>query len=163
MLRYLARLGPVVMRARCVRLDPPVSILHRRVRLGEIDTNLHMNQAVFPQVFELGRAHWMVGTRAFSAWRGRAMNPMLARQELTYRRELKPWQRYTIESRAVGVEGRFLVMQGVLHVEDRVHALAEVRILFAGREGVADAGTVRAASEGLLTERLQIRDWVVSR
>lgn len=150
---------PVALRARVRPHSSTVSVIHRRVTLSEIDTNLHMNQAVYAEVFELGRVDWMVGTGAWMQWRGAGANPMVARQTITYRRELKPLQRYRIETRAVGTDGRMVQMQGVLAVGDRVHALGEQRLLLVGEDGVLGAEQVEALVASRLVPPLEIQDW----
>lgn len=155
----MARLGPVVARALVHPRTDGVSVLHRRVRIGDIDNNLHMNQAVYAEVFELGRAHWMVATGAWRRWRAAGANPMVARQTLTYRRELKPLQRYRVETRAVALDGRLVQLQGILAVEDRVHTLADVRLLLVGPDGVLGPDEVAAVATDALVAPARIEGW----
>lgn len=152
---------PVALRAGIRPHASSVSVIHRRVLPSEIDTNLHMNQAVYAEVFELGRVDWMVGTGAWMHWRAAGANPMVAQQTITYRRELKPFQPYRIETRAVGTDGRMVRMQGVLAVGDRVHALGEQRLMLVGKDGVLPAAEVEALLQDRVVEPLQIDDWTL--
>ena len=161
MLRYLVRTLPVVLRAR-LRSGGNVSRLHRRVGLRDIDVNLHMNQAVYAQVTELGRVDWILGSGAWDRWRAQGISPVVAEQRIVYRRELKPLTPYTVETRAVAVEGRLLCFESHLRVGDRVHALCEVKLIFLGEGGVLDADRVEAICEGLLVPPLPVSDWRVT-
>ena len=154
---------PVALRAGVRPNRSRVSVIHRRVTLSEIDTNLHMNQAVYAEVFELGRVDWMVGTGAWMHWRAAGANPMVAQQTITYRRELKPLQRYRIETRAVGTDGRMVRMQGVLAVGGRVHALGEQRLLLVGQGGVLGADEVTELVHERIVPALEIDDWRLPR
>lgn len=160
MLRNIRRVYPTALRAVLSPALDRVSVLHRRVGLNEIDANLHMNQAVYAEVFEIGRAHWFAGTRVWSDWRRQGINPVVGRQTLTYRRELAPLQRYRLETRAVGVEGRLLMLQGFIAVGDRVHTRCDVGLLLVGPDGVLDGDAVRVAADAVITEPVAIDDWV---
>ena len=70
-------------------------------------------------------------------------------------------QRFTVDTRAVAVEGRLLRFAQHLLVGDRVHTLDEVRLLFVGPQGVVGADRVAGLCEGLLAEPLPVEDWRV--
>lgn len=159
MIRYVARLAPVVLAARLRADGSLVSRLVQRVRLSEIDANLHVNQAVYPKLFELGRADWLVRSGTWNRWRGAGMNPMVAEQTLTYRRELKPFARFTIDTRALRVEGRFLHLQSHVIVGDTVHTKADVKLLFVGPDGVATPEQVEEHTAWCTSEPLAVENW----
>ena len=166
MIRYLARSLPVFLRAAATRERTLVSLLERRVGLGDLDVNVHMNQAVYAQVMELSRADWALRSGAWQAWRKARVWPVVAEQRIVYRRELKVGQRYTLDTRAVGFEGRLLSCVTHLLVGDRVHARNDTKFIFSGRRaegtGVLDAAEVEAACRSFLTAPLPVVDWVVT-
>jgi acyl-CoA thioesterase FadM len=159
---FFARLVPIALRAKIRQDGSTVSRVSQRVRPGEIDINLHMNQAVYPRVFELGRTHWFIRSGAWKRWRAKGINPMVAEQTLTYRHELKPFTRYTIDTRAVGVDGRFLITEGHIVVGNRVHTKGVARLLFVGPNGVLPADEVEALTGWTWTDRLPVDNWTVS-
>jgi len=165
MLSVYLRMFPVLLRARlrAARAPTPVvSQVRQRVRLDQIDANVHMNQARYADAFELGRAHWMVRSGAWAAWRAQGINPVVANQRIEYRRELRPWQRYLIDTRPLGVEGRLLHLQGHMLVGDRVHARNDLRLIFVGPQGVLAPAEVEALCTPVLTEALTVEDWTVA-
>jgi acyl-CoA thioesterase FadM len=162
MLAYLARSLPLVVRAALPRDRGLVSRITRRVKLAEIDLNGHMNQASYAQVFELGRVDWFIGSGAWSAFRRQKVGAVVAEQRIVYRRELKPGQRYSIDTRAVRMEGRLLVFESLLLVGERVHAKAEVKLIFIARGGVLSAEDASSLCERYLVEPLAVEDWRVS-
>ena len=159
MVGYLLRTLPVAIRARRHAGSTTVSRLARRVEPGQVDVNLHMNQAAYAQVMELGRVDWMFRSGAWARWRADGVKPIVVEQHITYRRELKPLAAYVVESRLVGVDGRLARFAHHLRVEDRVHALGQVKALMVGPGGVLDADAVAAACAGLIAEGPTVSDW----
>lgn len=149
------------LRGRLWRIE---SYVHRRVRrvgLSEIDLNLHMNQRVYAAIAELSRAEWFMATRLWDTWRADGLNPMVAEQRITYRRELKPFARYTIDTRPVAVDGRFLTLQQWFLVGDRAHTRVDVKLLFVGPDGVLSPEAVTALIQPIVQEPLAVVDWRV--
>ena len=161
MLGYLARTLPLLIRARSRRGETLASRLARRVRPSEIDLNLHMNPAAYAQVGEVSRTDWVIRSGAWDRWSEAGVRPVVAEQHIVYRRELKPLQRYELDSRAVGFDGRLLCVETHLVVGDRVHARMEVKLIFVGEGGVLSAEAARDACEGLVTEPLEVEGWRV--
>ncbi len=162
MIGYLLRTAPPLLRAALHRDGALISRIDRRVRLREIDPNLHMNQAVYAEVMELGRADWAIRSRAWDRWRAERVKPVVAEQRITYRHELRLRARYTIETRALAVEGRLLHMRTLLLIGDRIHARNDAKILFIGQRGVLAAAETQRLCEGFLVEPLAVEDWRVA-
>ena len=156
--RFAATVGPALLG---VRPDLRVSRLHRRVALRQIDLNLHMNQAAYAETFEWGRLDLLLRSGAIQHWRSRGVNPVVAEQRIVYRRELRPWARYVIDTRAVGVDGRLLCVQGHLVVGSQVHARADVKLIFIGPDGVLAPLAVPPLVESLLGAPLPVEGWKV--
>lgn len=160
MLGYLARTVPVLARAAVARRRA-FSDLGFRVSPAQIDLNLHMNQAVYAQVMELGRADWLLRSGAWSLLRAAGVNPVVADQRIVYRRELRALQRYRLDTRAVGVEGRLLHLVGTLIVGDRVHTTNDTHLILVGKDGVWSADRVAEVCGPLLAPPLPVVDWRV--
>lgn len=161
MIGYLLRTLPLALRARFFKREQIISRIRRRVRLGEVDFNLHMNQAMYAQVMELGRTDWLLASGAWPRWRSAGITPIVAEQTITYRRELGPLAAYALDTRAVRVEGRLLVVEHHIVVDDRVHTKGEVKLLFVGPDGVVPASDVGDLCGGLLADPLPVEDWRV--
>lgn len=162
MLRSSARILPLVIRASLSREKTLVSRLRRRVHLSEIDFNMHMNQASYATVAEFGRTDWAFRSGLLARlWKSRC-KPVVAEQRLVYRRELKPGQRYLIDTRATGFDGRLLQVDSVLRVEDRVHALVYAKLITIGPGGVLSAEAARELASAFVTDPLRVEDWRVA-
>jgi acyl-CoA thioesterase FadM len=161
MIAYLARTFPVVLRSLARRDGALVSRVERRVRPSEIDLNLHMNQAAYLRVCELGRTDWVIRAGALARWREAGIKPVVAEQRVVYRRELKPLQRYALETRAVRVEGRLLWLETHLLVGAKVHAKVDAALIFIGEGGVLSPEQARQAAAPFVTEPLAVEGWTV--
>ena len=164
MLGYLSRTLPVIVGALGGRAEPRVSTLYRRVHPGQLDLNGHMNQSCYAQVMELGRTDWLLGNRTWSEWRAAHIHPVVAEQHIVYRRELRLGQRFGVDSRAVGVQGRLMMFESVLFRDETVHATGTVGLLFIGPDGVLDGEQVQRLASPWLVRPVQVDQWrVVSR
>ncbi len=161
MIGYFSRLLPVALKARFRTSSSLVSRLPQRVSFRQIDLNRHMNQAQYAVVMELGRTDLLLGNGSWSVWQAAGFNPVVAEQLLRYRRELKPLQKYIVDSRVVGVEGRFLVLEHHLLVGSAVHATGTVKLIVVGKNGVLDAGAVEEMGRPWFAERLTVDNWLV--
>lgn len=132
-----------------------------RVRLTDVDFNWHMNQAAYPQVAELSRTQWLFSTRAWPDWRAQDVYAVLAGQSITYRRELKPFQAFEIDTRAVGMDGRLLTVESHFLSGRTVNAKLTVQLIFIGPDGVMAAEAVAPLVEALIVDPLAVEDWKV--
>lgn len=85
------------------RIEAPfgVSRLHFRVWPLDLDTNLHLNNGRYLTIADLGRADLLTQTGLWKAVFQEGLMPMLSGSAIRYRRELKPFQAFTLESRIV--------------------------------------------------------------
>ena len=163
MIRYLWRSIPVLVQAKRKNQGVFFSRIHRRVRWADCDLNLHMNQSVYFQVCELGRLDWFVRSGTWSAWRAEGINPVVGRQLIEYRKELRHGVRFSIDTRLIGVEGRLAHFQAHVLVGDRVHTRMDSYVLLLGKEGVKSAVQVEEFCEGRTLAPLEVVDWRVVR
>ena len=141
---------------------PYVSRVAQRVRLAELDLNRHMNQAVYAQVFERARVDWVIRSRAWKVFRDAGVNPVVGEQKIVYRRELGPAQRYVVDTRLTGAEGRLLRFEQFLLVGDRVHSTCHAGLLPVGRSGVLRPEDAAELVLPLTSpDRLPIENWRV--
>lgn len=95
------------------RLVPPfdVSRLRFRVWPGDLDTNFHMNNGRYLTLMDLGRFDLMLrGGLAKPALRHR-WNPVLSAATVRYRRELRLFQSFHLESRIIHWTDTVFVME----------------------------------------------------
>lgn len=161
MLFSALRVFPAALVAKLRPACEPVCRTRHRVRLADVDFNWHMNQAAYPQVAELARVQWLFSTRAWPEWRAQDVYAVLAGQDITYRRELKPLAAFEVDTRAVGMDGRLLTVESHFVSGSTVHAKLSVRLIFIGPDGVMKAEAVAPLVEALIVAPLAVEDWKV--
>lgn len=112
------------------------SVVFFRVLPNDLDFNLHMNNGRYLTIMDLGRFDLMQRSGlAGIAIKNRWM-PVVASQVINYRRSLAPFQRYSLHSRILGWDERFVYfLQQFRATDGRLAASALVRagILVKGR------------------------------
>ena len=144
-------------------LGPASSIgrYRHRVWLRYVDLNRHMNQAAYAEVMELARWDWIVRSGMLAALFRARVNPVVAAQQIVYRRELKPLQRFVIDTRAVGFDRRVLKVEHHFLVGDRVHAKGTVDLIPLAGGKVVSPERSRELLTFLVEAPLGVEDWRV--
>ncbi|KRF33877.1 thioesterase family protein [Yonghaparkia sp. Soil809] len=75
-----------------------------RVLPTDLDVLNHMNNGVYLSIMDLGRIDLMARSGVWPELRRRGYYPVVVSSTITYRRSLEPWQRFTVESRIVGLD-----------------------------------------------------------
>jgi len=99
------------------RLKVPgdVSRLQFRVLPNDLDLNMHMTNGRYWTIFDLGRLDLILRTGLARVAMRNKWAPIAGAGTIQFRRELKPFQRFTLETRLIGwVGGRILMEQRVL-------------------------------------------------
>jgi acyl-CoA thioesterase FadM len=134
------------------RRSPPTGRLRHRVWPSYVDINLHMNHASYLEVMELGRWHWCAERGVLIPWLRTGLRPVAVHQEISYRRELKPLQRFEVMTRLTGREGKAGTFTHQFMVGERVHAEGAVRFLLVRNRKVLDEGSVADLLDRLVDE-----------
>lgn len=95
------------------RIEAPfgVSRLDFRVWPLDLDTNLHLNNGRYLTIADLGRADLLLRSGLWKAVLKEGLLPMLSGSAIRYRRELRPFQAFTLESRIVCWRATAFVME----------------------------------------------------
>ncbi|WMJ69685.1 thioesterase family protein [Stenotrophomonas sp. 24(2023)] len=105
------------------RLEAPfgVSRLPFRVLPNDLDSNLHMTNGRYWTIFDLGRLDLILRMGLGKvAWREK-WAPIVSAGSIQFRRELRPFQRFTLETRLAGWVGTRIIMeQRVLLGEEKI-------------------------------------------
>lgn len=106
-----------------------------RVLPNDLDFNGHVNNGRFFTLADLGRVDFMLRTGALGvAYRHRAL-PIVADAFAKFRRDLRPFQRYVIESRVLGWDDKWTFLEHRFVAEGRVAGVVVVKGVFRGPNG----------------------------
>ncbi|PWC52360.1 thioesterase family protein [Azospirillum sp. TSO22-1] len=132
-----------------------------RVWPSDLDLNMHMTNARYFSVMDLGRLDLVVrsgmaGTMLRNRWR-----PVLGASTMRFRRPLKPFQRYEVVSRVLCWDDRWFYMEQRAETPQGTAAVAVMQGAFVGKGGiVAPAAMLREA--GMPHESPPMPDFVAS-
>lgn len=87
------------------------SVVRFRVWPGDLDLNMHMNNGRYLTIMDLGRIDLMARHGTLREARRRRWQPVVAAQTIVYRRALRPFQRYSLHSRVVCWDDRFIYLE----------------------------------------------------
>lgn len=92
---------------------------HFRVLPNDLDLNLHMNNGRYLTIMDLGRLEFLMRTGIMKQMIRSKAIPVLSGVQMRYRMELRPWQKYSLETRIVGwdekwvfIEQKFIITDG---------------------------------------------------
>ncbi|HIJ38034.1 MAG TPA: thioesterase family protein [Rhodospirillaceae bacterium] len=132
-LRLFWVVAAALMGRRLTALEPSHLFFH--VLPNDLDINLHMNNARYLSVMDLGRADLLVRTGLWGRlWRSGA-HPVLAGSVVRYRRPLAPFQRYQLLSRLVGWDERWFYIEHRIESHQAVACVALVKGTFLSPSG----------------------------
>ncbi|WP_308491938.1 acyl-CoA thioesterase [Microbacterium terrisoli] len=110
-----------------------------RIRLTtmptDIDILMHMNNGRYMSLFDLGRWDVLVHTGLWDAMRAHGWYAVVASETITFRKSLRLWQRFDVESRFLGHDDRSLYLEHRAVVDGEIYARAIVRARVLRRSG----------------------------
>lgn len=107
-----------------------------RVWLTEADLSLFNNARYF-SMMELGRLDIMLRTGAFRWARKNRLLPLVAAQTIRYKRSLKRFQTFTLKSRVICWDAKYIYIEHNFFRKGRLMAAGLAKACFLGKEGVA--------------------------
>lgn len=114
-----------------------VSRVAMRVWPTDLDLNLHMNNGRFLTLMDLGRFDLMMRNRMVGAMLRNRWQPVVGEATIRFLKPLGPGQRFTLETRIVGWEGKWFWLEQRFMVGDEVAAMGRVKaVLLKNRRSV---------------------------
>jgi YbgC/YbaW family acyl-CoA thioester hydrolase len=131
--RLLFALFAVRFRSRCSVLGPCRTRF--RVWPGDIDVLGHVNNGVYLTMLDAARVDMLLRSRALRRLRARGFYAVVAAQTIRYRRSLRLFERFEVETRVIGWDEHAFLVEHAFLRRDEVAAEAVVRIRFLARSG----------------------------
>ena len=136
-----------------------VSILRQRVWLDELDINVHMNNAKYLAVMDLGRTDWIVRSGAWRWMTRDKMSPVVGGAMVRYRRSLKLFQPYLLKTRLLGWDERWLYIEQIMECRDGIPACLAVQRTTFTKNGKLVPPLELAAKLGQDATAMPAPDW----
>jgi acyl-CoA thioesterase FadM len=110
-------------------------VLRLRVWPQDIDFNLHLNNARYLSFMDYGRIHLTSAAGILTPAIRHRWAPLVGSISITYRRSLALFAPFTLATRLLCWDEKWLYMEQVFQSQDGLAAIAWVKGLFRGAEG----------------------------
>jgi YbgC/YbaW family acyl-CoA thioester hydrolase len=115
------------------RVQPTRSILDwvivpYRVQLWDIDANIHMNNVKYLKYLERGRVEHMIATPWMNEMFNKGLKALIANTEISYVKELKPFQRFKVETRISSWDDKYVYFEQLFTYKRTVFTAAVIRM-----------------------------------
>jgi acyl-CoA thioesterase FadM len=133
-----------------------------RVMPGDLDLLGHVNNGIYLSLMDLGRMDLMIRSGKWQQLAKLGWYPVAASVTVTYRRSLRLWQKYVLETKVVGFDAKAMYIEQRFVRENEVYVAAVMRARFLKRSG----GTVSVAELGEFAAidpaTMPIPEWIAS-
>jgi len=120
------------------------SVLAFRVMPADIDINLHMNNARYLAMMDLGRWDFILRTGFWRHVLRDKMQPVIGGAVVRFRRPLRPFQPFVLRTRQITWDERWLYLEQDIESEGRLVCSAQVRAAFLQGNRTVPPGSVAA-------------------
>jgi acyl-CoA thioesterase FadM len=115
-----------------------------RVMPNDLDLLRHVNNGIYLSLMDLGRMDLMIRTGKWQELGRLGWYPVAAAVTVSFRRSLRLWQKYTLETRVVGFDEKAMYVEQRFVRDNEVYVNAIMRARFLKKSG----GTVKVAELG---------------
>ena len=112
----------------------PLESTHR-VWPNDLDVFMHMNNGRYFTIADLARMELLVRAGLWKKMKPLGYYPVMAGETAQFRGSLLPLQKYTIVTRVIGWDERFIYLEQAFKTGDTVCALLIVKTRFLGKAG----------------------------
>ena len=116
-----------------------------RVWPNDLDINIHMNNGRYMSVMDLGRFDIILRTGLWRLVTRRRLQPVIASAMVRYRRPLAPFERFTLSTRLIGWDSKWLYIEHRLERRGELVCHGVVRGTFLERSGSVPPAELAAA------------------
>lgn len=113
-----------------------------RVWLHDIDINLHLTNSRYLSFMDLGRTWLYAETGFMPLFLTHKWAAIVNAAEITFIREFSPFTKFTLETKLVGWDEKYLYFEQRFMQNGRVHAIGQIRGLFANKGKVVPSQDV---------------------
>ena len=119
-----------------------------RVLPLDVDINAHLTNSRYLALMDLARTKMMSDAGVFKKIMKQKWLPVVSSTEITFIKDIKPWQTCTVESKILCWDEKYFYMEQRFVCGERVHAIANLRGLFIHkRKPVASQALMTLAGE----------------
>lgn len=106
-----------------------------RVRPGDLDIYMHVNNAVYLNMMDSGRSHLIADMNGQKSLAQRGWYPVVAASSVKYRSSLLLGQKVSVETSVIGWDPRICYLSQIIKHDDKVVTEAWIAARFLSRKG----------------------------
>ena len=106
-----------------------------RVRPTDLDPLGHVNNGVYFTLFDLGRVELMLRSGLYRRFNRQGWYVVVTAETGTFRRELRPFRRFDLDTRVLGWDERHLYFEHRVVSGGRMSTSAVIQVRFLARDG----------------------------
>lgn len=137
------------------------SVLRFRVMPTDLDINVHMNNARYLALMDLGRLDLIIRTGLWRLVLSQHWQPVLGGCMVRFRRPLKPFQPFELKSHMLAWDDKWIYIEHKIEVDGVLACQAVVRGAFVAADGVVAPASVAEAA-GFAGETPALPAWVAA-
>lgn len=118
-----------------------------KVMPSDCDINLHLTNSRYLAFMDLARTWMTERVGLFSKIYKRRWFPIVNATAITYIRDIKPFETFTVTTQLVGWDHKYFYIVQKFHSERSLHAIAYVRGVFRRKKGVVSVEELLEAAE----------------
>ncbi|WP_105167047.1 thioesterase family protein [Pseudoalteromonas sp. T1lg23B] len=107
-----------------------------RVLPSDCDINLHLTNSRYLAFMDLARTWMTERIGLFSAVMKKRWFPIVNATAITYIRDIKPFESFSVSTRLVGWDHKYFYIEQKFHSARGLHAIAYVRGVFRSKKGI---------------------------
>ncbi|WP_394940248.1 acyl-CoA thioesterase [Psychromicrobium sp. YIM B11713] len=102
---------------------------------ADIDLYGHVNNGRYFSLMDLGRVDLMIRSGIWKKLQQKGWRPVMSAETISFRKSLKMWQRYTMESRLIGFDDRAMYFEQCMVVSGEIYvrAFMAMRVVGGGK------------------------------
>lgn len=131
-----------------------------RVRPTDLDVLGHMNNGVYFSIFDLARVDLMTRSGLFAQLNKNGWYGVVTTQTGTFRRSLKPFRRFEIDTRIIGWDDRHLYFEHAVTCGGKLTTSAVIQVRFLSRSGERIDPQRLVDTVAPMANRPNLPDWV---
>lgn len=122
-----------------IKFEKPVSIFdefvtRHRVMPNDLDLLGHMNNGRYFTITDLARIEMLIRAGVWKELRKRDLMPLMAGETVQFRRPLMPFQKYSIVTKTLGWDDKFVYVEHKFISKKGLHALIIVKVRVIGSD-----------------------------
>jgi acyl-CoA thioesterase FadM len=140
-----------------------VGTVRFRVLPTDLDVLGHMNNGIYFSIMDVGRTDLLIRAGVWAKFSARGYYPVLAGETGTFRKSLRPWQRFDLETRVIGYDEKAVFVEQRFVVDGEIYASAVTKARFLKKSGgtlsTAELADVVGIDITTLTPPAWVTEW----